>query len=214
LLVVAGLWIHRETEDALRAKLHLGLETVLQTDVAALEFWLENERSNISDWAEQTPVRAAVTQLTALPRQDGDHRARLRNAPQLAELRMLLEPLIDGDDYDGFGLFSSDGIVLATGNADYLGHALSAQGMALRDRVLQGQAIFTLPYQTGRMLGAGNALMDLPRMAMIAPVRDAQEKPVAALVLFIPLDKDFTRILSIARLGDSGDIPTLLTQTV
>ena len=40
LLLVVGFWIHRSTEAALRDKLHVSLETILATDVAALEFWM------------------------------------------------------------------------------------------------------------------------------------------------------------------------------
>lgn len=205
LLVAAGFWIHHETEEALHAKLHLGLETVLQTDVAALEFWLENEISNFSDWAEQSPIRTAAKQLVAQTEESGDHGNMLRNAPSLAELRVLLEPLISGDDYHGFALVSGDGIVLAAVEDTYLGQVLSKQGMALINRVLQGQIVVAMPHQTGQMLAGVKALLDAPRMAVLAPVRDAQQEPVAALALFIPPEKDFTRILSVARLGESGD---------
>ena len=205
LLVAAGLWIHHETEDALRAKLRLGLETVLQTDVAALQFWLENETSNISDWAEQAPIRTAVMQLVALGQETGDPGSMLRNTPPLAKLRTLLEPLISGNDYPGFALVSGDGTVLAAAEDTYLGQVLSKQGITLTERILQGHVVVAMPYQTKQMLAGDKALTDAPSMAVLAPVRNAQQKPVAALVLLIPPEKDFTRILSVARLGESGD---------
>ena len=205
MLTAAGFWMHHETDQALREKLRLGLETVLDTSVASLEFWIENEISNISDWAEQPYIQAAASQLSALPGKRNNISQQLLAAPQLGALRRTLEPLVDSDNYDGFALVSTGGTILASVDDAHIGERLTADARAMLARVLAGEAFITRPYERGKLLVDTATLLDAPRMFSVAPVRDIRGKIIAALLFFIPPEKDFTRILSIARLGDTGD---------
>jgi len=204
-LVLAGLWMHQTTEQALRDKLREGLDTVVATSAAALAFWIDNELSSARDWSELPDVRAAAEALAGVAAGSSSPGEDLLASPQHAELLATLEPLGDSEDYDGFGLVGRDGTVLGASIASQVGRRLSAQGMVILQRVLQGHAVLTRPYQQGEMLLGGDTLLDEPRMSAVAPVLNARGDVSGAFYLIIPPEKDFTRILSIARLGATGD---------
>ncbi len=205
LLLVVGFWIQRSTEAALRDKLQASLETILATDVAALEFWIENELSNVSDWSEQPDVRELAARLVDIAAGSKDVSSDLLAAPELAELRSILEPLVSSDNYNGFGIVNSNGVVLAMHSDGFIGRGATEDGVVMLAQVLQGRAVLTRPYPPKGLLADTVAVLDAPHMIAAAPVRDEQGKVIAAFLLFIPPEKDFTRILSIARLGATGD---------
>jgi hypothetical protein len=204
-LVMAGFWIHHASEEALRDKLRLGLETVLATDVVALEFWIGNELQVVRDWSELPQVREWAERLAAMAANNKNTASDLLAAGELAELRETMQSLVDSDDYDGFGLVGRDGLVLAARRDEVIGQHSSAPGTALLAQVLEGQALMTRPFQVSDLFPHFTALQYAPRMFAVAPVHDRKGGVIAALFLVIKPDKDFTRILSIARLGDSGD---------
>jgi tRNA A-37 threonylcarbamoyl transferase component Bud32 len=205
LLVVAGFWIHHATEEALRDKLREGLDTVAATSAAALTFWIENELSSAHDWAELPDVAVAARGLAGIASGSANPGPELLASAQHAELLATLQPLSESEDYDGFGLVGRDGTVLAASIGAQVGRRLTADGMALLARVLQGQKVLTRPYQQGDMLVAADMQLDVPRMSAVAPVHDEQGTVIGAFYLIIRPEKDFTRILSIARLGETGD---------
>lgn len=205
LLLVTGFWIQRSTEEALRDKLQASLETVLATDVAALEFWIENELSHVSDWSEQPDIQELTARLVELATDSKDVSGDLLAAPELVELRNMLEPLVFSDNYNGFGIVNSDGLVLAMQDDEFIGRGATEDGLVMLAKVIQGQAVMTRPYPPKGLLTGMVAVLDAPHMIVAAPVRNEQGKIIAAFFLFIPPEKDFTRILSIARLGETGD---------
>ncbi|MDH3832172.1 MAG: hypothetical protein OEU48_10910, partial [Gammaproteobacteria bacterium] len=42
--VLTGIWIHNRVEDALHQIISENLQTILAADIAALEFWMAQER--------------------------------------------------------------------------------------------------------------------------------------------------------------------------
>ena len=205
LLVGTGFWIHHATEQALRDKLREGLDTVAATSAAALTFWIENELSSAHDWAELPDVAVAARGLARIASGSANPGPDLLASAQHAELLATLQPLSESEDYDGFGLVGRDGTVLAASIGTQVGRRLTADGMALLARVLQGQKVLTRPYQQGDMLVDAEMQLDVPRMSAVAPVHDEQGTVIGAFYLIIRPEKDFTRILSIARLGETGD---------
>ncbi|MEA2081011.1 MAG: serine/threonine protein kinase [Pseudomonadota bacterium] len=205
MLLVAGFWIHHATEDALRDRFREGLETVAATNTAGLKFWVENELNHAERWAELPDVLEAAKRLMRVASDSADLASDLLNVPVQAELLASLQTLVDSENYDGFALVSRDGVVLASSIERQVGRRLSADGVAAFSPVLRGKPALTRPYQRGELLEGLELVLDQPIIAAMAPVRDEHGKVVAAFVLLIQPEKDFTRILSIARLGKTGD---------
>jgi len=205
--VLTGIWIHDRVEGALHQIISENLQTILATDIAALEFWMEQERATVDSWAENENLRTLTQALQKLAATSSDPAQALQSAPEQARLRELLEPLLDPDSYLGFGIINSAGLILATTMADkrIIGHHLSAQGHVGLASIFTEQGGWIPPFWQGQYLVNESLQEDITVMGVSAIIGDDDKRTQAALLLFIPPEKDFTRILSIARMGESGD---------
>ena len=204
-LLGASSWIHYATEEALRDRLREGLEAVLASNAAGLELVADKELKIASHWAELPDVLEATRRLSAVTENSTDLSRDLLAVPIQAELLDALETLKDAENYDGFGLIGDDGIVLASSNEQQVGLRLSPEGLNLLASVLGGESILTRPFQRGAMLEGIDQVLDQPMMGAIVPVFDENREVIAALFLMIQPENDFSRIISISRLGEAGD---------
>jgi tRNA A-37 threonylcarbamoyl transferase component Bud32 len=205
--ILAGYWIHNRVEEALQQIVSEDLQTILEIDIAALEFWMEQERSNVISWAGEEHLRNMTQSLQELASGTSDLPEKLQAAPEQARLRELLEPLLDTDNYLGFAIINSAGLILAAGADDerIIGQRLTPQGHAGLARVFTQEGSWIAPFWRGQYIESASLQEDVTLMGVSATVVDSAGRPLAALLLFVPPEKDFTRILSIARMGESGD---------
>jgi hypothetical protein len=152
-------------------------------------------------WAEETNLLSMTQHLNAQASDPGA----LQVAPEQARLRGLLEPLLDTGDYLGFVIIDTTGLILAASEERMIGERLTAAGQARLARVFEQQAVWNAPVWRGQYLESEALQEDVSLMSIAASIKGDDDRPFAALVLYIPPEKDFTRILSIARMGDSGD---------
>jgi hypothetical protein len=200
-LILAGSWIHNRVGDALHHIVSENLQAILETNITTLEFWLEDERASAVSWAEETHLRTMTQSLNA---QASDPDA-LQAAPEQARLRELLEPLVDTDDYLGFAIIDTTGLILAASDDRVIGERLMAASQARLARVFEQQSAWIAPTWQGQHLDSVALQEDTTLMGVAASIKGDDGRPLAALLLYIPPEKDFTRILSIARIGASGD---------
>ena len=200
-LILAGTWIHNRVGDALHHIVSENLQAILETNITTLEFWLEDERASAVSWAEETHLRAMTQSLNAQAPDPGT----LQAAPEQARLRELLEPLIDTDDYLGFAIIDTTGLILAASDDRVIGERLTAAGQASLARVFAQQSAWIAPTWRGQHLDSVDLQEDITLMGVAASIKGNSGRPLAALLLYIPPEKDFSRILSIARIGASGD---------
>jgi len=206
-IILAGYWIHNRVEDALQQIVSENLQAILKTDIAALEFWMEQERTTVISWADEEHLRELTRALQALATKTPDSPETLQAAPEQAQLRELLEPLIDTDNYVGFGIINSAGLILAAAASDerIIGQRLTARGHTGLASIFTQQAGWIPPFWKGQYLDSESLQEDTTIMGVSATIPDSANRPQAVLLLFVPPEKDFTRILSIARMGESGD---------
>ena len=206
-ILLAGTWIHNRVEDALLKIVSEDLQTILEIDIAALEFWVEQERANVISWAEEDNLCELTQALQELALRAPGLPEKLQMAPEQARLRELLEPLLDTDDYMGFAIINTAGLILATaaGDEQIIGQHLTPQGQAGLASVFTQEGSLITPFWRGQYIESASLQEDVTLMGISATVADSASRPLAALLLFVPPEKDFTRILSIARMGESGD---------
>ena len=206
-LVLAGYRVHRQVETALHHMVSEDLQTILKIDIAALEFWMEQERSGVRSWADEEHLRSLTQALQVLAAKTPESPGQLQAAPEQAQLRELLEPLVDTDDYLGFAIINSAGLILATTANDeqMIGQQLTIPGHAGLAGIFSEQGGWITPFWRGQYLDSESLQEDSTLMAVSAAIMDTAGRPLAVLILFVPPEKDFTRILSIARMGESGD---------
>ncbi len=207
LLLILGFIVRSVVEESARETVANNLQTILDADVAALEIWLEREESLAEVMAEEPRVQKLTAELVALNQQKPDDREALLHSKALVELRQEFESELEHLNYLDIGLFSLEGRVLASARDEPIGRAdLPIQESAL-EAVRQGKATVTRPFESVfvRKDQSGEIKSGLPTMLAMAPVNNADGKPIAALSLLIRPEVNFTRILSIARAGKTGE---------
>src|SRR5262249_38670512 len=133
--------------------------------------------------------------------------ATLLQSPQLATLRDQLGPWLDGEDYFDFVLADRRGRILASTRDELVGKESLKDYEAFFADVFAGGARVSLPVPSVELLkdDDGEMRTGVPTMFAAAPVNDEDDRPVAALCLRLRPGRAFTRILQVARMGESGE---------
>jgi len=207
LLLVLAFIVRSVVEQSSRQTVSDNLQTILNADVAALNIWLEREESLAEVLANESRIQKLTNELVTIDQQNPDDREALLHSKPLAELRSEFESELEHLGYLDVGIFSLNGRVLVSSRDEPIGRAdLPIQKSAL-EKVRQGKATVTRPFESlfVRKTDSGELKAGLPTMLALAPVKDDSGTVVAALALLIPPDVNFTRILSVARAGQTGE---------
>ncbi|MBI2827246.1 MAG: serine/threonine protein kinase [Planctomycetia bacterium] len=204
-LVAGGFWSEWGIERALQGRLAESISTVLDADVTALDVWLSDRKSLAQRWANQPDMRTLVTALLQAARDTNESHDALLAAPELARLRKLLAWYVEEPGNVGYAIVDRAGLIVASGDDQQIGRRLNAAGLAEHAQVLAGQTRVLTPHPEGTLTGDGDAVGDAPMIWVGAPVHDDAGKVVAVLGLGVRADQQFTRILSVARLGRTGE---------
>ena len=184
----------------MRERLASELQTILRADVTALRIWLEKQKAVAEDHAEDPRVRGLVLKLLEASRGAEDPRAALLASPALAELRRMLEHDLDLYGYGGFGVLDRNGRFLANQEETRVG-LVARVGEGLLGRALAGETMVTRPI---RLDFEGAPDETVVGLLAAAPLRDESGQIVAIVGFRINVDGEFTRILSVARMGETG----------
>ena len=204
-LVLLGFVTHEAATRLLANLLGEYLEEIVEVDVAALKIWMDGERADVTSWAKNPAVRAQVQQLLKVAAKPSVSRDELLASPALLSLREKLQPAIEGGDKLDFIVINRAGLIVASGKEDELvADAVPPSSMGLLALVLQGQSIVTPPMSADDIPSGHAEAVSLPVMAAVAPIPGEGDVSVAALAFLIDPEQDFTRILSVARMGETG----------
>lgn len=207
LLLVLAFIVRSVVEESSKQTVADNLQTILKADVAALNIWLEREESSAKVLADEPRIQQLTQELVTIDQQNPDDREALLHSKSLAELRNEFESELQHLGYLDVGLFSLKGRVLASSRDEPIGRAdLPIQKSALQ-KIQEGKAIVTRPFESlyARETDSGKLKASLPTMLAMAPVEDEAGTVIAALALLIRPETNFTRILSVARAGKSGE---------
>ncbi|QDT96220.1 serine/threonine protein kinase [Gimesia aquarii] len=207
LLLVLAFIVRSVVEQSSKQTVADNLRAILNADVAALNIWMEREESLAIVLANEPRIRELAKDLNQVDQDNPDNRDALLQSKSLEALRTEFKSEIEHLGYLDVGLLSVDGKVLASTRDEPIGRAdLPLQKSAL-EKIQQGKATVTRPFESlfTRKTDSGELKAGLPTMLAMAPVKDESGAVLAALVLMIRPDINFTRILSIARAGKSGE---------
>ncbi len=204
LIVVLGLVTHDAIEDSLQDVLAKNLNAVLDADIEALTIWMENEKKDVRLWARI--VANEISGFTPIVASASSPRAALLASDEQATLNNLFRADLNGEDRErGYLVFDLTGIILASHDSALVGRRLSAQGMAVLGQVMEHGVWITHPFREGSLITDAPVRRDLPRMLAVAQVTDQEGTALAVLAFVIDPQLDFTRILSVARIGETGN---------
>ncbi|MSR57970.1 MAG: serine/threonine protein kinase [Planctomycetaceae bacterium] len=206
-LAILGYLIRSSVESAMKASLAAQLQTLLKADVAALRIWMKLQESNARTVAGDRDLRVFVDEIVDLGNSPEGTDAALLRAPHLEKLREEIQPWLDAHHYQEFRLVSADGRILASSRDELVGKDGLQNGGKFLATVLSGHATVSPPLASRVMLrdSDGALRVGVPTMFAAAPVVDDEQRVVAALCLRLSPEQDFTRILQVARIGETGE---------
>jgi serine/threonine protein kinase len=233
-LLVAGLgwWgngrLRANIEEGLKAQ----LTTTLNANVTALGIWATNQTRLATSLAEDSEVRKLAGAILLNPRSP---RRESQTPSEASQFASYLNPRISQLGYGAAQLVNSNFYVVATSmpRAPFGGRmALSdAHTNKFAEVFANGEPVLITPFKPEppsqrrndrRALGSQRTNTfratnrpppnfgqgrrgDISLMQVAAPLRDTNNTVIGALALIINPDQEFSRILSVARSGDSGE---------
>ena len=214
-LLGTGYWANHAIRDGLRRFQEEALETLLAANVKALLIWAEDERSFVESHATDPALRGDVEALIELAAAPPDPIAAIRDSEILGRLQdrfghVVGERYTSGeefgiyDEYSAFYVIDPAGMILASSDRSDVGERLRPQGLAIMRPVLDGRVVLSKPVEVERRADGRQGAMS-QMMVAVAPVTDDDEKVIAVLAFTIDPEEEFTEILSVGRLGKTGE---------
>lgn len=214
-VIAVGFWTRHAVNESLTTILKQRLEAVLDTDMTALEIWIESERNQVRSWAGDV-IEESLDDLQRIARESSDPRKALLESQPYEEVQQLLSPIIESEDHGDYMVLDRSGLVLVTGDDDdSVGRRLAPEGMAVYAAVLDGsRPFFRPPFGTGLIEGAQAPKVDSSTLAVaIDPelhigtrLRNDAGEVIGALLVRIDPDREFTRILAMAQRGETDEV--------
>jgi hypothetical protein len=200
LLGVVGWTSYRELETSMKAEISSNLETVRNSSVAALEIWAEENAAVVNVFSADPEVQRLGLELLSIARRSEKPAEALAESPALAALRKRLAPVLEGHGYLAWGLTDGAGRFVGSSRDNNLGRLVPGISEATA-AMLAGETIVTPPRQVA--VGEGDALVSL--MLVGGPFRNDDGEIVGAFGFSVSSDKEFARILTVGRVGESGE---------
>ncbi|HZL87534.1 MAG TPA: serine/threonine protein kinase [Pirellulaceae bacterium] len=213
LLAAIGYAIRVAIERTMRANLQSQLETLLNVERSMLETWLKIQESNAESLANDQQVRETAAQIlsasgpvaAAAPTTTGSPAA--ANLDSLhARLAQELSPGMSAHNFIRYILADKQQRIVSATSPELIGQTIPEYESFLT-RALEGQVVVSPPFKSVVLMKdeKGRLRTGVPTMFVVAPVRDANFQVVAALGLRIRPEREFTRILQLGRIGESGE---------
>lgn len=219
LLAIIGYGIRTAIERTMKENLHSELSTLLNVERSMLETWLKVQESNAESLANDQQIRAVATEILALshpPVEEGDATAQPDPSPNAtprpslaalqARLAQELGPGMTSHQFVGFFLADKSQKIVSSSAIELAGQTVPEYESFLT-RTLDGQTTISPPFPSVVAMKDEQSRVrtGVPTMFVCAPVRDANFQVVAALALRIRPEREFTRILQLGRIGQTGE---------
>jgi hypothetical protein len=215
LLAAIGYGIRVAIERTMRANLQSQLDTLLNVERSMLETWLKIQESNAESLANDQQVRETVAQIlnasgppAASPAATGSPPpAAAQNLETLhVRLTQELSPGMSAHNFVRYIVADKQQRVVSATSPELIGQTIPEYESFLT-KALEGQVVVSPPFASVVLMKdeKGRLRTGVPTMFVVAPVRDANFQVVAALGLRIRPEREFTRILQLGRIGESGE---------
>ena len=181
------------------------LISVLRTTNNAVHLWIHDR----TDDTEHIASRPDTVRLTKELLHLSPTKEALVKSPALGELRDILGKLLQEHNDNGFFIISPERISIGSMHNENLGtvNLLETNGKYL-DNVFDGKAQVVMPIRPDVPTPGidGKLVKGEPTMFVVVPVFDDNGSVIAAFTICLDPFKHFTRVMALARIGDSSDI--------
>lgn len=202
-LSIIGFTLRNAIESTIKGNLSSGLQTVLQLETHMLLNWFEQQKENAESAANNRSFRALYTELqNSVASSETSAVEDVRN-----RIEVLLGPDLTSGDYAGYFITDKDGAILASTHETLRGQRDVPEYRSFVSESLEGNAAVSPPFESLVMMKteSGRTRPAQPVMYVSAPIRDDSFSVIGVLALQILPTEEFTRILQIGRVGESGE---------
>jgi tRNA A-37 threonylcarbamoyl transferase component Bud32 len=206
-LSTLGFVVHRAIESTMKANLRSELQTLLSVEKAMVERWMATQERNAEAMANDAETRRISAELLKAAHATGEAADPAALAKLREQLANSLGPAMTSHHYIGFVLVDRNHRVQAASEPEIVGIEEPASMRAFIDKALDGVGSVSAPYASISALRNRDGMRHtgVPTMIVSAPIRDENFQVVAALGLRIRPERDFTQLLQLGRMNESGE---------
>jgi serine/threonine protein kinase len=205
--------VRRAIEATMKANLQSQLQTLLKVETEMLQTWIAVQSSNAVSEANDFQVRETIYELLAEVEKDDSSTvvAATPRIKQLSEthrkLRNELGPGMSSHHYVGFFVADKEKRIISASQDELIGRPIPMEYEGFIAKALEGKPTVCPPFPSSVIMKDefGQLRTGVPTMFVLAPVRDERFQVVATLGFRMRPDAEFTRILQLGQIGQSGE---------
>jgi hypothetical protein len=209
ILSLLGFFVRGAIETTMKSNLRSQLTALLEAETAMLDKWFAVQESNAEAAANDPQFRASVYQLLEKNERDSDSEVTTdRSSLGLAKnIAKELAPVMSSQDFVGFFVADKSKKIVASSHSVLLGQRDVDRYDHFLARAFDGEVTVSSPFASVVMMkdDAGQVRTGEPTMYVCAPIRDESFLVVGALALQLRPEREFTQILQLGRMGESGE---------
>jgi PAS domain S-box-containing protein len=201
---LAGFALER-VKAKIQADVGNALQIVLQTTQESLNLWVESNKFQLTRLAEDPRLVSLTERQLRVPR----NKDALIKSEALQELRAFFRPRKNQFGQAGFFIISPDFVNIGSMREGNLGakNLIANQALDLLNKAFRGAAVMVPPIWSDVSLSSSSEgkPKNTPTMFFAAPVKNIQEKIIAVVAQQIDPSEDFSRLIQLGRIGQSGE---------
>ncbi len=199
-----GWWSNHRLKSEIKDILARELNTILKADVTALEIWIHSQVKAVKLIASEPTFRELSTRLLQVSAENEKNLDALKKSDELYLLRKYLLPRLTSLGCQGFSIINNEGVFIGKDTDKHVGHRIHSKHInRFSAHVKNGTTVLVTPFKPETI---DQGLTDLSESIMViaTPIKD--ESGNTALTLGLDISpEDFTRILTVARSGETGE---------
>ena len=181
------------------------LSSILQTTTEGLKIWISDKKKYMTQVGENAVLVKDIKRLLNVP----PNTKALLESDELADIRQFFEETQDRFGETGFYIINEDFISIGSKRDNQIGkrNLIAEKRPDLLERVFKGDTVFIPPIRSDIYLHEKKTeTSQLPStIFIVAPVRDTNGTILAALARRLDPAEDFSRVIQLGRIGDSGE---------
>lgn len=205
LMVIFYTEAHKRIDELIKRDVEQHFKAILNTTEATLEMWIHEREDEARHLANRPDVVKLVSRLL----NEEISNESLSESQNLKEIRHILNPYLREKSDLGFFVVNKDYVNIGSMRDENLGEVnlLKEHGKVnYFNEMFYGRSVVVLPLRSDVALLGDDGVMryEVPTMFFGVPIFE-DDKVIAAYLVRVDPKKDFTRIVGIARFGETGD---------
>jgi serine/threonine protein kinase len=194
-------------ERTMKSNLRSQLETLLAVEKEMLLNWYHEQQSTAGSISQDPQIRAQIMKMLDAIDPTTSDSTTATIGPLHFELLKEMSVAMSAHDFEGYILVSKDMQIISATDESLIGNKQIIRNNPLVSQALEGHTFVSPPAPSILVQEDQDGVqrIGVPTMYVCAPVRDANFQIVAAIGFRIQPEKEFTRIMQLGRIGDSGE---------